>query len=122
LKGGVIVTEADLRIVTEAEVVEVENAPFDVENGAAVFDYFSAPYFEDGMTGKVLVIPRGPRHGDDDDDDDRVTICHIPPGNPSAAHTIRVGRAAVAAHLAHGDVLGRCDDRDDDDDDDDDDD
>lgn len=39
---------------------------------------------------------------------DKVTICHVPPGNPSNAHTIRVGAPAVAAHLAHGDSLGAC--------------
>lgn len=53
--------------------------------------------------------------GDDDDDDDngngnskKVTLCHIPPGNPDAAHTINVGANAVPAHLAHGDTLGPC--------------
>ena len=39
---------------------------------------------------------------------ERVTLCHIPPGNPSNAHTITVGSPAVAAHLAHGDDLGAC--------------
>src|SRR5215213_10692024 len=43
---------------------------------------------------------------------DRVTICHIPPGNPGNAHTITVGAPAVDAHLAHGDFLGACEDRD----------
>jgi hypothetical protein len=38
----------------------------------------------------------------------KVTICHIPPGNPSNAHTITVGASAVPAHLAHGDTLGPC--------------
>lgn len=38
----------------------------------------------------------------------KVTICHIPPGNPGNAHTIVVGVAAVPAHLAHGDTLGEC--------------
>ena len=37
-----------------------------------------------------------------------VTICHIPPGNPSNAQTITVGAAAVNAHLNHGDTLGAC--------------
>ena len=40
---------------------------------------------------------------------DKVTICHIPPGNPSNAHTITIGGSAVKAHLAHGDVKGPCD-------------
>jgi hypothetical protein len=39
------------------------------------------------------------------------TICHIPPGNPNASHTIVVGSdSAVAAHLAHGDTEGPCPD------------
>lgn len=42
------------------------------------------------------------------DSSDKVTICHIPPGNPANAHTIRVGAPAVPAHLAHGDHLGAC--------------
>ena len=37
-----------------------------------------------------------------------VMVCHIPPGNPAAAHTITVGAGAVDAHLAHGDTLGPC--------------
>jgi len=40
---------------------------------------------------------------------DKITICHIPPGNPSKAHTITVGGNADNAHLAHGDYLGPCD-------------
>jgi hypothetical protein len=39
----------------------------------------------------------------------KVMICHYPPGNPSNAHTLRVGEPAVAAHVAlHGDTLGPC--------------
>jgi hypothetical protein len=38
----------------------------------------------------------------------KVSICHIPPGNPSAANTLCVGAPAVSAHLAHGDYLGAC--------------
>lgn len=38
----------------------------------------------------------------------KVTICHIPPGNPGNAHAITVGEPAVPAHLAHGDTLGGC--------------
>ena len=46
----------------------------------------------------------------DDDVDGRVTICHVPPGNPDNAHTITVGVNAVPAHLAHGDYCGPCED------------
>lgn len=39
----------------------------------------------------------------------KVTICHIPPGNPENAHTITIGLPAVAPHmLLHGDTLGPC--------------
>ncbi len=47
--------------------------------------------------------------GGQEDDDGRITICHIPPGNPDNAHTIRVGISALRAHLAHGDHVGPCD-------------
>lgn len=37
-----------------------------------------------------------------------ITICHYPPGNAAAKHTLTVGIAAFAAHLLHGDTLGAC--------------
>jgi hypothetical protein len=43
-----------------------------------------------------------------DSPDGRVTVCHIPPGNPANAHTITVGAPAVRAHLRHGDTRGAC--------------
>ncbi|HUF89330.1 MAG TPA: hypothetical protein VMR66_05055, partial [Gemmatimonadota bacterium] len=39
---------------------------------------------------------------------EQVTLCHVPPGNPDASHTISVGAPAVAVHLAHGDTEGPC--------------
>lgn len=47
-------------------------------------------------------------HHDDDDRDGKITICHIPPGNRSARHTISVGESAWAAHQGHGDHRGAC--------------
>jgi LPXTG-motif cell wall-anchored protein len=41
-------------------------------------------------------------------DDGRVAVCHVPPGNPSNAHTIVISENALRAHLAHGDTLGPC--------------
>jgi len=41
-------------------------------------------------------------------DTKKTTICHVPPGNPSNAHTLCVGNSAVPAHLDHGDFLGTC--------------
>lgn len=46
--------------------------------------------------------------GPDLDDGDNIAVCHVPPGNPAAAHTIYVGAPAVPAHLGHGDYLGPC--------------
>ena len=37
-----------------------------------------------------------------------VTICHIPPGNPSKQHTITISVSAWPAHQAHGDKQGPC--------------
>jgi hypothetical protein len=44
----------------------------------------------------------------DEDGDGRVTICHIPPGNPDNARTITVRVNAIPAHLAHGDYCEPC--------------
>lgn len=44
----------------------------------------------------------------DSEKNEKVTICHIPPGNPNAAHTISVGKSALSAHLGHGDIEGEC--------------
>jgi hypothetical protein len=38
----------------------------------------------------------------------QVTICHIPPGNPSKRRTITIGSSAWPAHQAHGDTEGAC--------------
>ena len=38
----------------------------------------------------------------------QMTICHIPPGNPSNMHTITISSSAWNAHQAHGDVIGGC--------------
>ncbi|HXK40137.1 MAG TPA: hypothetical protein VJ837_04865 [Candidatus Paceibacterota bacterium] len=47
--------------------------------------------------------------GDDDDDQGaKVTVCHMPPGNPSKAKTLSVSESALQAHLGHGDHEGAC--------------
>ncbi|NWF36584.1 hypothetical protein [Mariprofundus sp. KV] len=47
-------------------------------------------------------------YADSDHHADKAVICHIPPGNPDNMHTIEVGEPAVDAHMAHGDMMGRC--------------
>lgn len=39
---------------------------------------------------------------------EEVLICHRPPGSPDNSQTLSVQQSAVAAHLAHGDTLGPC--------------
>ena len=57
----------------------------------------------------------------DKDNEKKVKVCHIPAGNHSNAHDINIDESAVPAHLAHGDLLGKCkdvlDDEDEDNDD-----
>lgn len=38
----------------------------------------------------------------------KVLVCHLPPGNPDNMQQICIGAPAVAAHLAHGCLLGPC--------------
>jgi hypothetical protein len=38
----------------------------------------------------------------------KALLCHVPPGNSAARHSICVGPPSVPAHLAHGDTLGVC--------------
>ena len=37
--------------------------------------------------------------------DDKITICHIPPGNPENCHQITISMEALQTHLEHGDRL-----------------
>jgi hypothetical protein len=56
----------------------------------------------------MVVATAMPAFADDYYDSNKVTICHVPPGNPANAHTITVSGYAVPAHLAHGDYKGPC--------------
>ncbi|GAG39830.1 unnamed protein product, partial [marine sediment metagenome] len=38
----------------------------------------------------------------------KITICHIPPGNPDKQRTMTVPEPAWRGHESHGDVLGSC--------------
>jgi len=42
------------------------------------------------------------------DGGNKVTICHIPPGNPENAHPITISVNALPAHIAHGCIVGPC--------------
>ena len=43
----------------------------------------------------------------------RLTICHLPPGNPDAGKTMTVSEQAWRAHESHGDYVGPCEGSDD---------
>ncbi len=43
----------------------------------------------------------------------KVTLCHIPGGNPLNSHILSVSKNSIKAHLGHGDYLGTCTDDDD---------
>ena len=61
--------------------------------------------------GLIVVVKLDFDDGSDDDGDDndrKVTICHIPPGNPDNAKTHTIDESALSAHLAHGDKEGPC--------------
>lgn len=68
------------------------------------------------------VRQNGKKDDDEDDDDDnngsgsatstddskKALVCHVPPGNYAARHTISVSKSSLFAHLRHGDTLGMC--------------
>lgn len=39
---------------------------------------------------------------------DKMTICHVPPGNPGAARTMEVSHQSWPSHEGHGDHEGAC--------------
>jgi len=62
----------------------------------------------DAGSGGDVPADDGPENNDNDGKN-KVTICHIPPGNPDNAHTITVGEPAVLTHMTkHGDTIGPC--------------
>lgn len=57
----------------------------------------------------ALALPApGLAHDEDKESVSKVSICHVPPGNPAKARTLCIGEAGVADHLAHGDKRGSC--------------
>src|SRR5215208_3188676 len=66
-----------------------------------------------GPKGQSSENRRNGGNADDDRDRDRdgnekITICHIPPGNPAARRTLSVGASAWPSHEGHGDRRGAC--------------
>lgn len=65
---------------------------------------------ESGEEGTDTAAARSGKGAGDDTGKDKgkVTICHVPPGNPANQHTLTVSASAVDAHLRHGDYRGPC--------------
>jgi hypothetical protein len=68
---------------------------------------------DDSENGEVGELAQAVKCGETSEN--KVLMCHVPPGNPDALHTICISRSAVPAHLnrhAGGeslDYLGACD-------------
>ncbi|MCZ6654420.1 MAG: hypothetical protein O7D91_15505 [Planctomycetota bacterium] len=90
-----------------------EPIPYDLDGNPRFVD---DPDTDDTGFGKAPIVDMGAYELQDpcadDDGDGRVTICHIPPGNPGNARTILVSMRALPTHLAHGDFCGPCEDGD----------
>ncbi|MCF8241345.1 MAG: hypothetical protein K9J16_08150 [Melioribacteraceae bacterium] len=75
----------------------------------AANEVFMEPTWESGYSsltingGTVNVYVSNPNFGSG-----KITICHVPPGNPANRHEITIPPSALPAHLAHGDYLGSC--------------
>jgi hypothetical protein len=57
---------------------------------------------------RVVEVVEGGDHSCKPQEPKKITICHIPPGNPDNAHTITVSENSWPAHQKHGDYMGEC--------------
>lgn len=77
---------------------------------AADGDVVTALYIDelDGEGDVDTELPGGLPVVGEEENGTKVTVCHIPPGNPGNLHTLHVGSSALGAHLGHGDYPGEC--------------
>ncbi len=68
----------------------------------------SSPAAVDTMGAKDLSGVTSMAPSPQTEQEPKVTICHVPPGNPENAHEITVAEASLKAHFPHGDTLGTC--------------
>jgi hypothetical protein len=112
LLGGIFTFPTPPTGFSDGFVVIQSSGPLHV-----VAHYTTSGAFASSQVVPIAASPSGKRARNGHKDDEE--ICHVPPGNASNEHTIRVSRSAVSAHMRHGDRSGECEDDDDDDDDDD---
>jgi hypothetical protein len=89
---GVILLESERRLV-----VQVQTTVLGVTGGPSLM--------QQTVEGRHVGRRKGWAHPEDGS----VELCHIPPGNHFAAHTIFVDEAAVSTHQGHGDYIRACD-------------
>jgi hypothetical protein len=74
--------------------------------GTTVKDSTDVLAFEIMLQNPTTTDPAG--GGSGSTAETQMTICHVPPGNPSKKVTITIGSSAWPAHQAHGDTEGSC--------------
>ncbi len=93
---------------SSGEILEFSLAVVDNSSGTDTDEVKITVNKIDARSGGDVPGDEGPENNDNDGKN-KVTICHIPPGNPDNAHTITVGEPAVITHMTqHGDTLGEC--------------
>lgn len=91
-------------VVHDAEIVLGDAAADLVRSGQFEICAEIIGDFDGALSVSELLLEFGQLHPDDT----KVELCHVPPGNPNARHTIIVGSSAVPAHLNNGSYLGPC--------------
>jgi len=66
------------------------------------------PKTQEKLNVIAAAVPAAPAITPASGTEEKITICHIPSGNASKKQTITIGKSALDAHVAHGDVIGVC--------------
>lgn len=106
----VFVGPFDVVIIDGEAALDTDSLPFtgDVRSivtagGFEVCAQADADFDGSVSVGKVKVEFGALKQGEG-----KVEVCHVPPDDPDAQHTITIGESAVEAHMDHGDLLGAC--------------
>ena len=57
------------------------------------------------VTVSLLPLAFSLNSGNKPNNDKKITICHVPPGNPGNMHKITISYNALQTHLDHGDFI-----------------
>lgn len=57
------------------------------------------------VTVSLLPLAFSLNSGKKPNNDKKITICHVPPGNPGNMHKITISYNALQTHLDHGDFI-----------------